>query len=179
MDCKNYAMKLEKKLIDEFKENFFEKVGYYPTVLTRVQIDGDVYVPVLPLSRLKDYFDPFLPEPFGFKLMLDARSRVRELVELRNIYCHIARLMGYSFSTIAKSLGKDHTTIIHNVESFRDLLDTDDAFRQKYSTILSHIKQQYESSVMANIDQVQHESEPAVLSGLLPVQDQAHQHHQC
>lgn len=178
MDSKTYALQLEKKLIEQFRENFFDKLGYYPTVMTAAQVNTDVAIPYMHLSVLKNCFDPFLPEVAGFTLNLESRSRSRELVELRSIYCYLAREMRYSLSTIGKSIGnRDHTTVINSVTNFNNWIETDENFRQKYSAILSHIKQQYESSVMAKLDQVQCEPEPAILPGLVPIQDQAHQHH--
>lgn len=178
MESKAYALQLEKKLIDQFKETFFEKLGYYPTVMTEAQVDADISIPYMHLSVLKRCFEPFLPEPYGYRLELDSRSRCRELVELRCIYCYLGRQMRYSLKTIGTSLAnRDHTTVINSLTNFTNLMDTDDAFRQKFSRIVSYIKQTYESSVMAKLDQVQLEPQPAVFPGLLPVQDQAYQHH--
>lgn len=180
MDSSKYANHLEKKLIEQFKITFFEKMGYYPTILTKVRVDGDVYMPLMPLATLEKYFEPFLPSPYGFVLPLSARCRCKELVELRVIYSYLARLMKYSLNSIGNSLGnRDHTTIMNCITNFNNFIKTDEAFRQKYLFILSHINQQHESSIMANLDQVQHESEPAVLSGLQPIQDQTHQYDKC
>jgi hypothetical protein len=178
MDSKTYAEQLEKKLIDQFRENFFEKLGYYPTVMTGAKVSSDIVIPFMHLSTLKECFDPFLPEIGGFTYNLDSRSRCRELVELRSIYCYLGRQMRYSLDTIGKSVGdRDHTTVINSLRNFNDLMDTDEQFRQKYSAIVTYIKKVYESSVMAKLDQIQRESEPAVLPGLMPIQDQAHQYH--
>lgn len=165
MDTKTYASQLEKKLIDQFRESFYEKIGYYPMVVTKMQGNPDQHLPVIELSLLQTYFEPFLPYLGEQKLSLKSKSRYRELVELRNIFCFLARTMGYSLNTIGDSLGKrDHTTIIHNVSCFKNLIETSDPFRQKYITILTYIKQEHESSAMANFNQVQCECEPALLS---------------
>lgn len=164
MDSKSYALQLEKKLIEQFRETFYEKIGYYPMVVTHVQVDSNYSLPLMSLQGLQDLFEPFLPYKHDRKLSLKSKSRYRELVELRNIYCFLGRTMGYSLATIGESLGnRDHTTVIHNVGCFKNLMETDDAFRQKYLRILTYIKQQYEPSVMEESDQVQCESEPAVL----------------
>jgi hypothetical protein len=165
MDSKTYAIQLEKKLIEQFKESFFEKVGYYPTVITRIQTDLEQYIPMMSLETLQGFFEPFLPTRYDRRLRLQSKDRYRELVELRNIYCFLARQLNYSLVNIGASLGKrDHTTVIHSITCFKNLLETDEGFRQKYITILNHIKKQYESSVMDSPDQVQREPEPAVLS---------------
>lgn len=164
MDSKTYAQQLERKLIEQFKQTFHEKLGYEPLVLTKVQLDRNEYIPILSLETLQEMFEPFLPVQCDRKLSLHSKHRYRELVELRNMYCYLARMMGYSLIVVGQSLGnRDHTTIIHNVTCFKNLMETNDPFRQKYQTILTYIKQQYESSVMAKSDQVQCEPEPALL----------------
>jgi|688.fasta_scaffold00218_48 hypothetical protein len=164
MDSKNYAIQLEKKLIEQFKETFYEKIGYYPTVLTRVQTDLEQYIPMMSLETLQGFFEPFLPTRYQKRLRLQSKDRYRELVELRNIYCFLARQLSYSLVNIGQSLGnRDHTTVIHSITCFKNLLETDEGFRQKYLTILNYIKQHYESPTMDSLDQVQCEPEPAVL----------------
>lgn len=165
MDSKTYATQLEKRLIEQFKENFFEKLGYYPTVITKCQDSTtDWYIPIMSLQSLLDYFEPYLPEQYGKTLQLTDMSRHRPIVELRNIYCMLARQMGYSLVIIGEAIGKrDHTTVIHNITSCKNLLETNDAFRDKYIQILKYIKQQHESPIMDEPCQIQCESEPALL----------------
>lgn len=164
MDSKMYALQLEKKLIEQFRQTFYDKLGYYPMVVTHVQVDSNYRLPLMNLQSLHDMFDPFLPYRYERKLTLKSKCRYRELVELRNIYCFLARTMGYSLAAVGESLGnRDHTTVIHNVACFKNLMETDESFRQKYLTILTYIKQQYEPSAMDDVNQVQREPEPAVL----------------
>lgn len=164
MDPKTYAIQLEKKLIEQFKDSFYEKMGYYPTVITRVQTDMDQYLPMMSLQSLEEFFQPFLPTKYGRIVRLQSKDRYREIVELRSIYCFLARQLGYSLISIGESLGKrDHTTVIHNVSSCKNLLQTCETFRQKYLTILTYIKEHYESPTMDNANQVQCEPEPALL----------------
>lgn len=168
IDTKNYAARLEKKLIDKFKDDFKEKIGYEPVVISNIyqmQTNPENKLPSIDLEVLKGYFTPFLPEINGKIRELSSRIRKRELVELRNIYCYLAKQMGYTLYVIGRSLGnRDHTTIIHNINSFKNLIEQNDLFREKYNTILKLIKSDYESPVVENVDQVQYESEPAVLS---------------
>mgnify|MGYP003335324694 CR=1 FL=1 len=164
MDSKTYSIQLEKKLIEQFKETFYEKIGYYPTVITRVQTDLDQYIPMMSLETLQGFFEPFLPTRYQRRLKLQSKDRYRELVELRNIYCFLARQLSYSLVNIGASLGKrDHTTVIHSITCFKNLLETDEGFRQKYITILTYIKEHYESPTMDSTDQVQREPQSALL----------------
>jgi hypothetical protein len=41
MDNIEYRIQMEKKLIDNFKSRFFEKMGYYPGVITRSMDERD------------------------------------------------------------------------------------------------------------------------------------------
>lgn len=165
MNSKTYAMNLEKKLIDEFKSKFQEKMGYVPTVITKVSADGMDNVPMMSLDDLSSYFDPFLPVLYNKKLTLKCRSRKRELVELRNIFCAIARMMRFTCTSIGDYLGnRDHTTVLHNVVTFKNLIETSEVFREKYLLILNHIKQNYESSALDEFDQEQCESQLSLLS---------------
>lgn len=44
------------------------------------------------------------------------RSRKRQEVDARSAYCYLAKkLLGYSLKRIAGIIGKDHTTVIHNI----------------------------------------------------------------
>jgi hypothetical protein len=159
-----YAANLEKKLIEEFKEKFQGKLGYKPAVLTRVEI-GSTYIPPMTLDELISYFDPFLPDHFGKKLTLLTRSRKREIVELRMMFCYLARSMKYNLGTIGDKLGgRDHTTVIHCVNTFVDLIETNEQFRNKFQEILIHIKQNHESSNMDEFDTSQRLPQPALFS---------------
>lgn len=158
-----YAVHLERKLIEEFKQKFQEKVGYEPVVLTNVA-DSPYSIPIMSLDQLAEYFEPFLPELFGKRLTLVSKSRKRELVELRMMFCYLTRSMKYKLETIGDYLGgKDHTTVMHNVASFINLIETNDNFRSKFLHILNYIKENYESPVMGQLDPLQRKPEPAVL----------------
>jgi chromosomal replication initiation ATPase DnaA len=169
MNSTQYAIKLERKLIEEFKSNFLKKIGYQPIVLTKIQDkENDGYIKLMTLDQLKELFEPFLPKKYNKKLELGCRLRKREIVELRFIYSFIARRMNYSFVSIAKSIDRDHTTIIYSCEKFADLSETNDSFREKYLMILNHIKKEttpedYELPNMEHLQDVQYNAQPALL----------------
>lgn len=168
MESKKYAYALQEKLVSQFRQTFYEKMGYYPIVITEVMDHEGAYTPIMTLQKLKKMFNLFLPVKNGKKLSLESRSRCRELVELRQIYCSIARSMKYCLKTIGETLGnRDHTTIIHNVTTFNNLYETNYEFRHKYATIVKYIKDNHEPSIMDYVQKVQHEPEPDVSSGLL------------
>ena len=122
METKIYARQLEKKLIDDFKAQFFKKMGYYPLVITKVSTDNDDYLPIISLKDLEEVFYPFLPLKLDVKVTLGSNRRYREVVELRNIFCAIARMMKYSTTYIGEYLGhRDHTTVLPNTNTFNEL----------------------------------------------------------
>jgi hypothetical protein len=159
-----YSIQLEKKLIDEFKEKFIDKIGYEPTVITKVE-NNEYYIPMMSLEQLAGYFEPFLPTLYEKKLTLDSKSRKRELVELRMMFCYIARTMNYKLTTIGDFIGgRDHTTIIHNVTTFLNLIETSELFRFQFLEILNYIKENHESPTLDKFNQTQREPELALLS---------------
>lgn len=44
-------------------------------------------------------------------------SRVRPVVEARQLVCHVLRRHGMSYPQIGKVIGRDHTTVIHSVRA--------------------------------------------------------------
>jgi hypothetical protein len=151
MTTEEYIEKTEKQLIESFLERFHEKMGYYPTVITKNDIEQKS-LHLLSLHELELYFDPYLPIVYGKKLPLSSKLRIREIVELRQMFCYIARSIGFSLKTIGQFLGnRDHTTVIHNVRTFHNLVETEEVYKEKYNKILKKIKEDgnyYNSSIM-------------------------------
>jgi len=156
MTTYDYKQKMEEQLVKKFSEDFYEKIGYYPTVIT----NNKETLVTISLNDLEDYFTPFLPFIHGKRLNLVAFNRARSLVELRNIFCMIAKKMGYTLKEIGQYLNKrDHTTVIHNINTFNALHATDDRFKNIYLTILNNIKNNNnESSIMEHTDQMEDKS---------------------
>lgn len=165
-EIKIYQDNLEKKLIEQFRDTFYEKIGYYPVVMTKIKVEvgKNEYISMMSLEALADYFTPFLPVKYEKILPLDSRTRYRDIVELRCIFCAIAKNMNYTLSAIGLFLGKrDHTTAIHSINTFHDLIETNEGFKQKYLNILNHIKlnqSDYESPIMDYSPKVQCDTQP-------------------
>lgn len=141
MTTKEYIEKTEKELIEKFLENFYKKMGYYPTIITKKDLEEKL-LNLLSLEELEKYFDPYLPNVYGKILKLSTKARYREIVELRQMFCFIARSMGFSLKTIGQFLGnRDHTTVIHNIRTFHNIIETDDIYKEKYNRISKKIKQ--------------------------------------
>lgn len=153
MNAYEYQKRMEEKLVKEFLESFYDKIGYYPKVITG---EENKSINLLTLNRLEDYFDPYLPTIRGTKIRLDSNRRTMHIVELRFIFFHIARSLKYTLKEIGRHLGnRDHTTIIHGLKTFKNLYQTDEKFKELYHIILNSIKKDYESSALEHIDKME------------------------
>ena len=144
MDPKEYEEKLIKKLVDEFQQNFYDKVGFMPTVIINRHEDK-VVQKVISLDDLKKIVDSHLPGKFETNgWTLESKYRYREVVMLRQIFCYIAKKQGYNLKAIGEKLGnRDHTTVIHSVRTASDLLATDPVFISIYDNIIYDIVKIY------------------------------------
>lgn len=146
----------QKETIKKFIFEFYKKYGYRPIVLSNATVD-DNELQIISLEELKESFRPFLPSLYGKTVFLDKRCRIREVVELRQMFCYLAREMGYKLTDIGKALKQaDHSTAVHSINVFRNMMETDPKYRRKFSMILNYVKQKgNESSTMADSDTVE------------------------
>ena len=163
---------LEKKLIADFKEEFFIKIGYYPLITTRVNVrEENDSLKIMSLEQLEAYFMECFPKVMGKPLNIRQKARYREVVDIRSLFAFFARAMKYKVVTIGKFLGnKDHTTILHYITLFNNQMETNSAYRELYRRIFNHIKEQTnkdEPSTLDHLDQAWLKSEPTLFPGLL------------
>lgn len=165
---------LELELIEEFQKKFYEVSGYIPTVLPPDYkiIDDETIISLEDLYRLIETHEPY---KYGKKISLKSRNRCREIVDLRIIFAFLAHSMGYKLKNIGKVLGnKHHSSIIHYVKTFNDIIETSEPFKQLFNKIFYSIKTNFDKhdklSALVNIGQVWDESQPIVLPGLLQEQ---------
>lgn len=148
-----YKRKLEARLIEKFKLEFKDKIGYEPHVLTMMDTESDV--PRMPLLTLRDTIDEILLDIYGARLFihdvarLRNRSRKIELVNMRFIYFKLARLLGNSLDSIGDTMATlrhpryDHTTIMYGVSQFDNLIVRDEQFKELYLDVIKRIKTKY------------------------------------
>ncbi len=69
------------------------------------------------------------------------RSRKREKVDARHIFCAILKEhFGYKLEKIGQIVdGRDHTTIIHAVTTYKDRFKNEDAYKEKVLRIFNLI----------------------------------------
>lgn len=76
------------------------------------------------------------------KALIPKKTRKRHIVEARHfIGWFLVKKKGMTLSSVGKNVlgGRDHTTIINNLEAFQNLYDTDDMFRAKADSIIDKL----------------------------------------
>lgn len=168
----DYEEKLERKLIQEFKKLFEDKMGYQPIIITKnfKELGPDSIIPkdirYVSLNILKNWFNELLPTINGKLINLESNRRYKEVVELRMFFCFIGKSLGYSLKAIGRHIGnRDHTTIIHNLITFRNRMETDPYFQERYKMVLNHIQQKCknDSELLECSNKTQDNNEPALL----------------
>jgi hypothetical protein len=148
-----YKRRLEAKIIEKFKKEFKEKIGYEPHVLTMIDERSDI--PKVPILMLRDFIDCLMLDKFGNQRIgndiarLANSGRHRDIVNYRFIYFKLARMMGNSFASIgqtiatSKSKKYDHTTVMYACKSFDDLINTNEEFRGIYIDLVIKLKEKF------------------------------------
>ena len=67
-----------------------------------------------------------------FSVDIESKSRNRDIVDARKIYAKILREQGYGYEKIAKTINKDHATIIHYLKYIDHILSYDKDLMDKY-----------------------------------------------
>lgn len=148
-----YKRNLEEKLVSRFKSDFYDKIGYYPQVITLV--DTNYNLPMIGLKDLINIINGIMEVKYGRmkhkgKLFrIDSRIRKREVTEYRYIYFKLGRVMGYSLSDIYNALCIDdinkfhHSTVLHGCETFNSLLETSTVFALNYQGVVDIIRNKF------------------------------------
>lgn len=68
------------------------------------------------------------------------KRRYRVLVDARHMYCAIMRRVSLlSLNDIARTLSRNHSTIIHALREHRNKVDNDTAYSSAYQEVIDHI----------------------------------------
>lgn len=127
-------MMTEKKLIAEFKENFYKTFGYYPLVFTR----NENAIPYMSLEELKKYFE-------DLDIDIVARGSKKGSIDGRCIFSYIAKEMDYTLAEIGRHMGnRDHTTVRHTLTTFHNMIDTQEGFKSRFEEVYLAIKERKE-----------------------------------
>jgi chromosomal replication initiator protein len=79
---------------------------------------------------------------------IKSQMRNGEIVEARHITCAIMRNeFDYSLKYIGKELGgRDHTTIIHSLRTFRNRMDVEEGYRELFEKIKKDVNNKVDSN---------------------------------
>lgn len=77
--------------------------------------------------------------------LIVSKTRKREPVDARHIYCAIMKKeFDYSLQNIGTFLSnRDHTTVIHSIETFNDRYETEEGYQQLVQKIIYDIEMKY------------------------------------
>jgi chromosomal replication initiator protein len=95
-----------------------------------------------------DFYKKRVSEYYGIPISkIDSKTRKRVIVIARQIGIYLARKYSKcSLKTIAEAFGgRDHTTAIHSIKTVRDLMDTDEDYRERVLHLEAHL---YEGSTV-------------------------------
>lgn len=88
-------------------------------------------------SKVEQSLQRALADTVNDYFNLDIHSKCREVsyVMARSIYYAILRELGYGYSAIAKSLDKNHATIIHSLKTLDDLMSYDKNLKHDFQVV--------------------------------------------
>lgn len=121
--------------IKTFQTHFIKRFGIMPEVTINNQ--ETVNITVTDLEDLEKIVQRFIPPMVArHHPKFITKTRKRELVVLRMIFMMLAKDMEYSLKTIGQYCGgRDHSTVVYNINSGYDLLETDKDFQKLYISI--------------------------------------------
>jgi chromosomal replication initiation ATPase DnaA len=139
---------LQETVIAVHKQEIEKELGMKCIILLVEKIDE--LLPKLEQEEIASVIEKYIPA-FRFGAHgLKQRTRNRELVDLRKIYCILAQKAGYSLREIGLFLnGRDHTTIIHNIEKGMNHLETEHKFKTLFHWIQKDLMILYEGRLNA------------------------------
>ena len=103
---------------------------------------------------LNDIFDEVLK---AFHLSQEeyemaSNTRQRRVIEIRQAFCYLGQAYGYPQRMIGEYVGLDHSTVHHNREVAKDLIDTDKEFASKVSEAHTVLKSIADDSAQYTIE---------------------------
>lgn len=83
-------------------------------------------------KRINDFFGIDIDEP----------TRIQKYVEARMIYYWLCfYFTNMNLSRIAKTVNKNHATVLHGIKNFPDFMETDKEFKEKFLAIYETLKE--------------------------------------
>jgi hypothetical protein len=105
--------------IDKFKKTFYNKFGVYPYVTYSFDNINEMSPSEL-LKLINEDLENTYPNTF--KKGIFTKTRKKEIVLRRQIFCRITTDMGLSSSQVGKFLNIDHSTVIYSKRVVAEML---------------------------------------------------------
>jgi hypothetical protein len=146
MKIDDYQRKLALSMISKFSREFAEKTGLNVNIHVPefVKLENNNVKHLLTLPKVEQLFLECIPPELRLEVKLSCRSRKRNIVDLRTMFCSIAYKLNFTLSDIGRYINRDHTTIIHLNRKAEDLLATDDRFASLYNSITYQMSKHYD-----------------------------------
>lgn len=140
--------------IEDFKKAFESKYGLGITIFIRnSHIDKIQSISLSDLMYecnllLQEYYpEGYIQASYGKVNILNGiktKSRIYDLVVMRQIFSYIAYEIGYTYTEIARFLGMNHSTIIYAVKSLQAAFKTNyEMSKDKYEQVKYNILSKY------------------------------------
>lgn len=143
---KKIAVNMTQKFIKEFKEKTGLKVMVHITELGNIDQEN-VLKHLLTLEKVEKIFLMCLPPEMAEDFRLRNRSRKRDQVDIRSMFCAIAYRLNFTLSDIGRHIDRDHTTVIHLNRKADNLLDIDERFASIYNSIAYKMSKYYDQDL--------------------------------
>lgn len=163
----------QNKLIKEFEKKFYHQFGVNLTIikggfdelmLNNIKYDSDMLI----LKRiLNNHISKELKKTTN---TIFNESRKREIVELRMIFCKMARERGLTLEKIGRICNRTHTNIAYNINCANFLLEKNIKFQSMYNSVTDNLNKYYKrnAGIIKSIDKIQNISKSVNIIKLYP-----------
>lgn len=160
--------------IGEFQRIMMNEFGLYCSIyIANKTIPSSNYRPDIPISSLWLTIVKCAYDLDRIDIVKDIRTRRREVVSYRQIFCYIARSSGYTYKMIGSVIQKDHATVIHAFRSISDLLEIKDPeIKKLYDKVTQYIKINHHATLIEPLTGEERDDESNSLLILSQEQDQ-------
>ena len=113
--------------IGDFQRVMMSEFGLYCSIyVANKTLPASNHRPDIPISPLWLTVVKCAFDLDRLDIVKDIKTRRRDIVAYRQVFCYIARNSGYTFKAIGDVIQKDHATVIHSCRSISDLLEIKD-----------------------------------------------------
>jgi hypothetical protein len=140
----------------KFQRMMFQRFKMYCAISIKGRaIPSKSFVPEAPVSSLWMSIVRIALELDQLDLIRNLRTRRRDVLVYRQIFCYIAREKGYSYSSIGRQIQKDHATCIHSYRLVSDMLEVRDPITKSiYDKIVQNlIEEEYATTIEPSFDE--------------------------